>query len=107
MERVLGVDEGSYITAAKALKEAADSFGQHTDALLAAIAGGGRSPWGIGVIGLAMDEVNERLGQACHHVRHNLDTTCEALLTTADHHADTRLVITDAMRALGREPENG
>ncbi|WP_371782421.1 hypothetical protein [Streptosporangium subroseum] len=107
MDWTLSADESSYITAARTLGESADLFGRHTDALLSAIAGGGRSPWGIGVIGLAMDEVNELLGQACRHIHHNLGTTGEALWTTANCYADARHTTTDAIQALGRDPENG
>ncbi|MEV6868398.1 hypothetical protein AB0M44_46395 [Streptosporangium subroseum] len=107
MEQTLSADEGSRITASRILGESADLVGQCTDALLSAIAGGGRSPWGIGVIGLAMDEVNELLGQACRHVHHNLGTTGEALRAMADHYADARQTTTGAIQALGRELENG
>ncbi|WP_405149018.1 hypothetical protein OG589_13130 [Sphaerisporangium sp. NBC_01403] len=54
MEQELRADEGSYITAARVLEDSAELFGGHTDALLTAISGGGRSPWGAGLIGMAI-----------------------------------------------------
>ncbi|WP_424532634.1 hypothetical protein ACOZ38_20240 [Sphaerisporangium viridialbum] len=107
MEQELRADEGSYITAARVLEDSAELFGGHTDALLTAISGGGRSPWGAGLIGMAMDEVNELLAQACRHVHHNLGTTGEALQAMADRYSGARHATTAAVQAVHQDLEDG
>ncbi|WP_433246421.1 hypothetical protein ACQPYK_45210 [Streptosporangium sp. CA-135522] len=76
------------------MQEPIDLFGQHTDALLKAVAGGGRSPWGIGVIGMVMDQINETLGQACGHLHANLDMTGAGVQEMAGQARGTELVNT-------------
>ncbi|GAB2870804.1 hypothetical protein GCM10027176_85680 [Actinoallomurus bryophytorum] len=96
-------DEASLYSAARRMRGSADLFGQHTGALLAAIDGGGRSPWGTGVIGAVVDQVNEMLGQACGHLHANLDQTGTAIQEMADRAADTERDITAAVHAVGQD----
>ena len=98
----LRVDEVSLAGAAGRMAESADLFGQHTDALLNAVAGGGRSPWGIGVIATAMDRINETLGQACRHLHTNLGETGAGIKAMADRQHDTEHSNTAVVRAVGQ-----
>ncbi|MER5325394.1 hypothetical protein [Streptosporangium roseum] len=90
--RELQVDQVSLSGAGQRMREPVDLFGQHTDALLKAVAGGGRSPWGIGVIGMVMDQINETLAQACGHLHANLDMTGTGVREMGDQARATELL---------------
>jgi hypothetical protein len=85
------------------MRDSADLFGQHTGALFASIDGGGRSPWGTGVIGVVVDQINEMLGEACGHLHANLDETGTAIRTMADRTAGTERDTTAAVHAVGQD----
>jgi hypothetical protein len=99
----LKTDEASLYSAARRMRGSADLFEQHTGALLAAIDGGGRSPWGTGAIGVVVDQINELLGQACGHLHANLDQTGTAIQAMADRTADTGRDTTAAVHAVGQD----
>ncbi|MGW7481665.1 ParB/RepB/Spo0J family partition protein [Nonomuraea muscovyensis] len=84
------IHEASLTRAARDLREATELFGRHTETLLAVTAGGGRSPWGVGVVSMAMDQVNELLGTACRHLHANLHGSGAGFQTMADLHATAR-----------------
>ncbi|MFG3442485.1 hypothetical protein ACGF0J_35035 [Nonomuraea sp. NPDC047897] len=77
--------------AVRRLREPVDQFGRHTGALLSSIAGGSRSPWGIGLIGTVMDQVNERLGEACAHLHDNLSAVGAGVREMSERSAVTEL----------------
>jgi hypothetical protein len=99
----LRTDEASVYGAVRRMRGSAELFEQHTGALLAAIDGGGRSPWGTGTIGMVVDQINELLGQACGHLHANLDQTGTAIQAMADRTADTERDTTAAVQAVGQE----
>ncbi|MEU0565493.1 hypothetical protein ABZ297_08895 [Nonomuraea sp. NPDC005983] len=84
MADVLKADRTSMTGAARRVQESVDLFGQYTDALMNTIAGSGRSAWGIGVIGMAMDQINETVGGACRHLHDNLDKAGTSLRVMTD-----------------------
>ncbi|MFG3440782.1 ParB N-terminal domain-containing protein [Nonomuraea sp. NPDC047897] len=84
------IHEASLLRAARDLRDAAELFRRHTEALLAVTGGGARSPWGIGVVSVAMDRVNELLGEACRHLNGNLGASSAGLRTMAGLHATAR-----------------
>ncbi|MDP9868930.1 MULTISPECIES: hypothetical protein [Streptosporangium] len=72
MAREFWADDTSMANAAYAMDESAELFGRHVDALLGSLAGGGRSPWGIGVLGMAVDELNLLVGEACTRLHESM-----------------------------------
>jgi hypothetical protein len=70
--------------AARHLQESVDAFERLTGTLVNTIAGGGRSAWGLGLIGMAMDGINERVGQATRHLSDNLSKTSASMRTMSD-----------------------
>ncbi|MFC4591878.1 hypothetical protein [Sphaerisporangium corydalis] len=100
MGQELNADHVSMAGAAGSMRDSADLFGQHTEALLTAISGDGRSPWGVGVIGMAMDHVNEMLGQACRHLQTNLGATGAGIQTMADRLTTTEHAVATAAEDL-------
>ncbi|GAA3790873.1 hypothetical protein GCM10022226_07360 [Sphaerisporangium flaviroseum] len=109
--RELRVDEAALTSAARGMREAAHLFGGHTDALLTSITGGGggRSPWGDGMIGVAMDRINEMLGQACRHLHTNLDQTGISFAAMRDRHTAGEAASVAAMQNVFsvNDPEPG
>lgn len=79
--------------AVRRLQEPVDQLGRHTDTLLSSIAGGSRSPWGIGLIGMVMDQVNERLGEACTHLHTNLFAIGAGVREMSERSAATELTV--------------
>ncbi|SNT62029.1 hypothetical protein SAMN05216276_108711 [Streptosporangium subroseum] len=100
--RELEIDQVSLTGAVLRMREPVDLFGQHADALLQAVAGGERSAWGIGVIGMAMDQVNERLSQACGHLHSNLCEIGTSIQAMADQAHAAELADVAAIRAVGQ-----
>ncbi|MFI6181407.1 hypothetical protein ACIA8R_38190 [Nonomuraea sp. NPDC051191] len=72
MTREFWADDTSLANAAHAMDESADLFGRHVDTLLGRLSGGGRSPWGIGVVGMAVDEINLLVGEACTRLHESM-----------------------------------
>ena len=102
-ERELRVDGRALANTARGLHEAADLLDRHTDILLASFASGGRSPWGVGVIGMVMDQINEMLGQACRHMHANISQAGTGFQEMADLHGAVERALSDAIRpGLGR-----
>ncbi|GGO81713.1 hypothetical protein [Nonomuraea cavernae] len=99
MDEVL-VDHASLAQAARRVQEAADLLGEHANTLKEAISGGVRSPWGIGVIGMAMDQINQMLSQACDRVQTNLGETSAAVAVMADRAATIEHANTTTIQAL-------
>ncbi|QFY12879.1 hypothetical protein GBF35_45605 [Nonomuraea phyllanthi] len=87
------VDDYSLTGAARHLQEPVDLLGQHTETLLSSVAGGSRSAWGIGLIGAVMDQLNERLGQACAHVHTNLADTGASIREMRERSRNTEVAI--------------
>ena len=79
------------------MRESADLFGGHTASLLTAVA---RSPWGTGVIAMAMDQLNETLGQACRHLQTNLVATSDGIQTMADRQDAAEGTVVDAAHSV-------
>ncbi|WP_326824964.1 hypothetical protein OHA77_29235 [Streptosporangium sp. NBC_01639] len=97
-EGELQVDRRALANAAWDLWEAADLLERHTDTLLASLAPSGRSPWGLGMIGMVMDQVNEMVGQACRHMHANIGQTGTGLQEMADLHGAVEHALSDAIR---------
>ncbi|WP_406311907.1 hypothetical protein OHA77_24865 [Streptosporangium sp. NBC_01639] len=97
MRRELEVDQVSLTSAVLRMQEPVDLFGQHTDALLKAVVGGERSSWGIGVIGMVMDQINERLSQACDHLHSNLHEVGVGIQEMSDQGRATELAAIQAI----------
>ncbi|WP_405148935.1 hypothetical protein OG589_12865 [Sphaerisporangium sp. NBC_01403] len=97
----LEVDQVSLTGARQRMQDPVDLFGRHTDALMKAVTGGARSPWGIGVIGMAMDQINETLSEACGHLHANLGETGACIQEMADRGHATELANTAAIQAVG------
>lgn len=97
-EGELRVNGRTLANATRGLWEAADLLERHTDTLLASFAPSGRSPWGLGVIGMVMDQVNEMIGQACRHMHTNIGQTGAGLQEMADLHGAVEHALSDAIR---------
>lgn len=102
MERGLRFDEASLTSAARGVREAAEVFGRRTDALLAAVAGDGRSPWGDGVLGAVMDQINEMAGRACRHLHTNLGQTAACYESMRDQYAAGEQASTAVIRGISQ-----
>lgn len=98
-QRELRVHGSDLVAAGRGLREAADLLRHHTDTLIVSFAPGGRSPWGLGVIGLAMDQVNEMLGQACRRMHTNIDRAGVGLQEMAEVHGVVDHTLAHAFRA--------
>lgn len=105
MRQGLCADEVSLTNAARSLHEAAEAFEQLTDMLIASVAGGARSPWGDGVVGMVMDQVNEKLGQACRQVHTNLGKIGVSLESMRDNYIDADCAATSAIPAMHRDTD--
>lgn len=93
-------DRTSMTGAARRMQESVDLFGRHTDALMNTIAGSGRSAWGIGVIGMAMDQINETVGEACRHLHDNLGKASASVRVMTDRTDTAEHATTATVQAL-------
>ncbi len=84
MGHELIADETSLTSAARRMRESADLLGRHADTLTAVVAGGGRSPWGSGLLATLMDQVNATLGEACSHLHAELGAVGAGIQDMAD-----------------------